>query len=401
MRLAVAAILFALTTSSFFTWRMGGQIKNVMAAQIEVLTGTERLQHFGNVLELSIRSVIATGDEQAAIRYRSTQPQLRATMNSLRNEMGLKENENALAKVDDADAALVAMERQALELAQVGQLTEARAIINSPRYSKLLTVYVEGLEAIELRAQAFATATEKKLDRYIAATLVLSLATFGLVAFAWLVLFRPARRWGYQINEARRAAEDAHRRLADSQVRLQLANDQLFKQARTDHLTKLHTRLKFHEDVGYLWPRVERYQECYCALICDIDNFKQYNDVYGHIEGDRVLKAVADALKAQANGGDQAYRFGGEEFVIILPNSSIEEGAASAERYRNAVEKLGIPHKGSSSGVVTISIGVGVLEPGHAWTVEDWIDEADAALYDAKRAGRNRVEGGIRFRLNI
>lgn len=210
-----------------------------------------------------------------------------------------------------------------------------------------------------------------------------------------MALLRPARRWGEQIDEARQEAEDANRELAESQVELQLANARLFEQARVDHLTNLHTRLKLKEDAEELWPRVEQYGQRYCALMCDIDRFKQYNDRYGHIEGDHVLMAVAEALTSQSRGEDQIYRFGGEEFVIILSDCDIEEGKSSAEHYRRAIEELGVPHAGSTAGIVTISIGVATLEPGHAMTLEGWIAEADSALYDAKRAGRNRVAGGV------
>ncbi len=180
---AIVAMLMALTASTFFTWRMEAQIKEVMTAQIEVLTGIERLQHFGSVLELSIRAVVATGDEQAATRYRATQPQLRATLNDLRKEIELKEDQFTLAEVDSADAALVAMELQAIDLAQEGALNEARAVIDSNQYNNLLAVYFDGLKVIESRAEAFVEATNKKLDWYLTAILALSFATFAIVVF--------------------------------------------------------------------------------------------------------------------------------------------------------------------------------------------------------------------------
>lgn len=391
---SIAAMLLALTASTFFTWRMEAQIKEIMTAQIEVLTGTERLQHFGSVLELSIKAVVATGDEQAVMRYRATQPQLRATLSELRRVVELQEDRFTLAEVDKADATLVAMEMQAIDLANKGALDEARAVIDSTQYNNLVAVYFGGLEVIESRAETFVEATDEKLNWYLTAILALSFATFAIVVFGWIALLRPARRWGEQIEEARQEAEYANREFAESQVELQLANARLFEQARVDHLTKLHTRLKLKEDAEKLWPRVERYGERYCALICDIDNFKQYNDTYGHIAGDRVLKEVAKALASQTRDEDHIYRFGGEEFVIILPNCGIEKGEASAERYRRVIEELGIPHTGSTAGIVTISIGVASLDCTLALTLEGWIAEADAALYEAKRSGRNRVSAG-------
>jgi two-component system chemotaxis response regulator CheY len=190
-----------------------------------------------------------------------------------------------------------------------------------------------------------------------------------------------------------------HRKLAKQTEELQRLNAALFEQARIDPLTKLHSRLRFNEDLEQLWPRVERYHERYCAIMCDIDNFKQYNDTYGHLAGDDVLKRVANALSAVCRGGDRIYRFGGEEFVIVLSGCSIEGGTQSAERHRMAIEALKISHAGSASGIVTASLGVASLRAGTGATVEGWIGEADAALYKAKRAGRNRVVAGGATRL--
>jgi diguanylate cyclase (GGDEF)-like protein len=287
------------------------------------------------------------------------------------------------------------MEQEALELAENGGLDEAKAIIESTRYSYLVNIYYEGLGAIERRAEAYVVATEKKLNWYLAATLALSFAALGIVAFGWVSLLRPTRRWGQQIDEARQAAESANRELARSRTDLQVLNRQLYEQARVDNLTKLLTRLKFHEDLEHLWPRIARYGENYCAIMCDIDNFKQYNDTYGHIAGDRTLKQVADALTSECRGGDRIYRFGGEEFVIILPNCGIESGKVSAERYRKSVEELSIPHSGSATGFVTISMGVASVDDGHTKTLDSWLAAADAALYKAKRAGRNMVVASV------
>lgn len=388
---SIAAMLLALAASTFLTWRMEAQFKEVMTAQIEVLTGVERLRHFGSVLELSIRAVIADGDEHAAARYRSTQPQLRATLNELRKDVELPKDQSMLADIAKADSALVALELRAIDLAQEGALDEARAVIDSDQYNDALAVYYGGLEVIKSRADTFVEATDEKLNWYFTANLALSFATFAVVVFGWMAVLRPARRWGEQIDEARQEAEHANGELAESQAELRLANVRLFEQARVDHLTNLHTRLKLKEDAEKLWPQVERYGERYCALMCDIDNFKEFNDTYGHIEGDRVLKEVAGALKSQCRSKDRIYRFGGEEFLIILSDCDPERGKASAERYRRAIEELSVSHSGSTSGIVTISIGMAPLNLSSGQTLEGWLEKADVALYDAKRSGRNRV----------
>jgi diguanylate cyclase (GGDEF)-like protein len=284
------------------------------------------------------------------------------------------------------------MEYQALDLASRGNVQEAGSLFNSERYAHLLQLYSSGLQAIEARSEAYVQAMESKVAWYLKVILGLSFVACGLIALGWAALVRPARRWGDQLNEAREEADRARRQVEEQQAGLEDLNRKFFDQARVDPLTKLGTRLKFNEDVETLWQRIVRYGERYGAIMCDIDNFKQYNDTYGHIAGDQILRQVADALSAVCRGGDEIYRFGGEEFLVILPNATLAGSAASAERYRAAVERLSIPHSGSAAGIVTISMGVACSDACDATTIDAWLHEADIALYEAKRTGRNRVE---------
>jgi diguanylate cyclase (GGDEF)-like protein len=183
-----------------------------------------------------------------------------------------------------------------------------------------------------------------------------------------------------------------HRELSRQSAELERLNHQLFEQSRADPLTKLGNRLKLREDLEVIRVRLQRYGHTYCAVMCDIDGFKAYNDSNGHLAGDDVLCAVARILISTSRGGDQAYRYGGEEFLILLPEQSVDSGLAAAERYRRAVEKLAIPHVTSSvKRVVTVSAGVAALSQLETKSVEAWLNEADAALYRAKQLGRNCV----------
>lgn len=391
VRLAIAAMILMLLAATYLTAQVGRDLRDAVRSQIDVLVAAERLQQYGNLLELSVRTVVTYGDRGAAGQYRTVQPQLRQTLSELRDNIQLTDNQFAAQRVDRADLALVAMEQQALELAREGKLVEAREIINSARYDQLVDVYQNGIGEIERRAEAYVESIDDELDFYLYADLALTAAAFALIIVGWVALVRPARRWGSELSEAREHAERAARQLEEKQAELEILNRKLFEQARIDHLTKLQTRRKLHEDVAQLWPRVERYGESYCAAICDIDNFKRYNDTHGHLAGDEVLKSVAHALSASRRGGDKVYRFGGEEFVIVMPNCTKDECVTGAERYRAAVEALQIPHPGSESGSVTMSIGVSMLESTDGKTVESWLADADSALYEAKRLGRNRV----------
>jgi len=166
--------------------------------------------------------------------------------------------------------------------------------------------------------------------------------------------------------------------------------------ARHDVLTGVGNRLRLAEDLETLRGRVDRYGHTYCVALFDIDDFKTYNDRAGHPAGDEALRAVAGALRAQMRSGDAVYRYGGEEFLVLLPEQPLEAAARAAERLRAAVEALGLSHPGG--GVLTVSAGVAGLD-GPDRRADELFELADQALYRAKEAGRNRVEvsgGGVR-----
>lgn len=166
-----------------------------------------------------------------------------------------------------------------------------------------------------------------------------------------------------------------------------------FRSARVDALTGAGNRLRMDEDIAAIWSHAKRYGRRYCAALCDIDWFKSYNDSFGHLAGDDVLRRVAHTIRAGLRRSDILYRFGGDEFLVLLPEQSTGEAVAAMDRVRRAVEHLAIPTT-AGSGVVTISIGVSTLRPFDD-RPEQWLDRSDQILYAAKTNGRNRVEGDI------
>ena len=183
-----------------------------------------------------------------------------------------------------------------------------------------------------------------------------------------------------------------HQQLTKQKKELEQLNLELFKQARRDPLTRLGNRLRLREDLKALRARVERYGHSYCAVLCDVDSFKLYNDRYGHIAGDEVLQKVSEAILQNFRAGDTSYRYGGEEFLIILPEQTLEIARVAADRLRQAVERLAIPHEAQKpGGVVTVSCGLAALSPRESKTIEELLKEADVALYQAKERGKNRV----------
>ena len=183
-----------------------------------------------------------------------------------------------------------------------------------------------------------------------------------------------------------------HRQLALQKAELEGLNEELTAIARRDPLTGLRNRRALEEDLELLEAQVARYGHSYCMALLDVDLFKPYNDAYGHQAGDEILKAVAAQLKEQGRAGDAFYRYGGEEFLCIFPEQSLPAGTLAVERMRIGLERREIPHADSPAGVLTISAGMAMLDPGRTRSAGEVLKEADEALYRAKQLGRNRVE---------
>ncbi len=193
--------------------------------------------------------------------------------------------------------------------------------------------------------------------------------------------------------EAARRVVSLQRQLRANNSVLRRDSERAFVAARTDPLTAALNRLALAEDLEALAARAERYNHRYCAALCDVDEFKSYNDHFGHLAGDEALRQVANALHEALRRGDGFYRYGGEEFLAILPEQSLAEAASAMDRARQAVERLRIPHApGARLPFVTISAGIAALSGGSSGSLDGWLKRSDAALYAAKAHGRNRVE---------
>ncbi len=195
--------------------------------------------------------------------------------------------------------------------------------------------------------------------------------------------------------ELRRLAEAFNvmaERLNDREARLREANQALANLAAKDPLTGLANRRAFDERMASEWSRARRERKPLALLLVDVDHFKSFNDAYGHLEGDNCLRHVAAVLEACARrGGDFAARIGGEEFALILPGASRSAAATVAEHLRGAIAGLGVKHEKVPEGRVTISAGVAATTTASADSPDFLINQADAALYEAKWAGRNKV----------
>ncbi len=183
-------------------------------------------------------------------------------------------------------------------------------------------------------------------------------------------------------------------RLIEVSSELEEANAELQKLADVDGLTGIANRRSLDSYLEHETARCIRENQPISLIMIDLDHFKAYNDYYGHLAGDNCLKRIADILKTKVRRpSDIAGRYGGEEFCIILPNTDAEGTKHVAEYLRLTVEELQIPHAGNDEkGVVTLSLGVVTHYPDPSFAISTLLNDADKALYHAKRCGRNRVE---------
>ena len=174
--------------------------------------------------------------------------------------------------------------------------------------------------------------------------------------------------------------------------KLKDTNERLVRISFLDPLTGIANRRYLDEYLGREWNRAVREGERLALIMADIDNFKAYNDIYGHNAGDDCLVTVAGVLeRSPLRGTDLVARFGGEEFAVILPRTGLTGALELAERMRRGVQALGLKHRGNGPGVVTISLGAASFRPKQGEAVESLIEAADKELYQAKEGGRNLV----------
>jgi diguanylate cyclase (GGDEF)-like protein len=195
-------------------------------------------------------------------------------------------------------------------------------------------------------------------------------------------------------SHRRRAREEALERQVEERTHaLAEANLRLERLSALDPLTGVANRRRFDEVLAVEWRRGCRSRAPLSLILLDLDFFKPFNDTNGHLAGDECLRQVAQVLAgALARAGELVARYGGEEFVALLPGMAAEDASILAERLRAGVELLGMPHRASeASPVVTLSAGVATTVPEESGAPTALLAAADAALYQAKREGRNRV----------
>ncbi|WP_435509308.1 sensor domain-containing diguanylate cyclase [Variovorax sp. LT1R16] len=180
-------------------------------------------------------------------------------------------------------------------------------------------------------------------------------------------------------------------RLRSTRDALTSANERLARLAQEDGLTGLPNRRYFDTRLVQAFQHAQDNQNSLAIVMVDVDEFKKYNDLYGHLAGDACLRQVAHALRSALRSGDFVARYGGEEMVLLFPDTDARSANEVAERARVAVQNLQIPHGATSLGTVSVSLGVAAWKPTHESTPVELLKAADEALYRAKQDGRNIV----------
>jgi diguanylate cyclase (GGDEF)-like protein len=165
----------------------------------------------------------------------------------------------------------------------------------------------------------------------------------------------------------------------------------LREQVRTDALTGLYNFRFFSDTLPLEMERARRSFQALSLIVLDIDHFKKFNDTWGHELGNQALILVANLIRLTIRKLDYACRFGGEEFIILLPNTDLGQARSVAERLREAIQNTPLLHNGHTLSI-TASLGVGEFRANHSDTPEGFVERVDSLLYEAKNDGRNRVK---------
>lgn len=262
-----------------------------------------------------------------------------------------------------------------------------------PEGTAVMTAKVDGIERLysyrHLDHYPLVVASALSMNDVLAAwrkNIERTLATGAVLLFVLMV-------FGLRLNALIGERERAQQALTEAQHALESVNRELERLSLQDGLTGLSNRRHFDMALEEEFKRAMRAHTPLALLMIDVDFFKRFNDIYGHPAGDDCLKQLGTALRrAHSRPGDLAARYGGEELVVLLPNTDTGGAAELAERFRRAVLEQAIPHAENPAGFVTVSIGVASCRPGRNQASGNApIEAADKALYWTKDGGRNRV----------
>lgn len=393
MYVAVAILVLTMGVGSY----VDIQDNALNARHLEINIGLQRMvrlnQELTNMLMVSVL-------EQNTLRtasYDTVNADLEATLKTvggLTQSQNLSEEVSALS---EDHRKLHVTEEVALKLMRQEHWREARDMLFDDSYVLAKKIYEINTETAVGALTGELARTDKYFNRLRLLAQAMRIAALMLLLWVGAMFSRKLRQDVAEQARLREAIAASNRVLEESVLKrteeLEAANRQLQALSATDGLTGLANRRKFDQEWEAEWQRASRQGLPLAIAMLDVDQFKAYNDHYGHQAGDVCLKVMAQVLSSTVQrSGETVARYGGEEFVVILPGQGGPQAYAAMERMRAAVQTLGLPHaKATVTGVVTISIGVASCVPQQGQSSASLLQAADAAMYQAKIQGRNKV----------
>lgn len=330
--------------------------------------------------------------------YDTLTEELRTTLRDVRELSGNLRLAPEAERLQEQTVRLLAMQERAVDLMNGNQWLAARAVLSDDTYLRMRKIYEisSELAIIALNSELMESDRLHEQQR---------LGALWLILLAVVLLLWVGRRHSLRLSDEagqqarlREALAQAYQELEikvqERTAELEDANMRLARLSEVDGLSGLANRRKLDDVLEREWQRAARHGEWLAIIMLDIDNFKAYNDNYGHQAGDACIQALSAVLAGSVRrAGDLAARYGGEEFVLVLPGVDLEGARKAAESLRLAFMNLALPHAYSPTApVVTVSLGVAAAVPMADGSVDSLLRAADEALYAAKRTGRNRVQ---------
>jgi diguanylate cyclase (GGDEF)-like protein len=367
------------------------------ARHLVISTGLEKIVRLNQELSTMLLVSVLEHNTLRSSSYENVHAKLELTVDSLEKLTGVLHLSGDIKALSIERRELRRVEVEALAKMEAEQWVQAQALLFDEAYVLAQKIYEINSETAIGALNGELTTVAAAYERARTISLVVRAAAIGLLFWAGLMF---SRRLGHELAEQGRLRKEiaAANVLLEEKVRartveLEQANDKLAELSITDGLTGLANRRRFDEALSSEWQRARRQGLPLALAMIDVDEFKAYNDHFGHQAGDECLRRISAILFGGVHrSGELIARYGGEEFVVILPGISLRETMALAESLRLAVEEARLPHTaGSLRGVVTVSIGVAVRIPQAGDSAEELLRNADGAMYAAKRQGRNTV----------